>query len=88
MSKTLIYAIVAAIVVAAGVWWFLTRPVIAPGPSMGGVPQKIERTQDAGLGGQIYGQAAPNPAANVPETNPFKTQTNPYNTGYQNPFGQ
>ncbi len=88
MSKTLIYAIVAAIVIAAGVVWYLAQPVAAPGSPTGGVQQKIESAQDAGLGGQIYSQAAPNPAANVPETNPFKTQTNPYDTGYKNPFGQ
>lgn len=88
MSKTLIYAIVAAVVIAAGAWWYLAQPVIAPGSATGGVQEKVTSPADAGLGGQIYSQATPNPAAHVPETNPFKTQTNPYDTGYKNPFGQ
>lgn len=88
MSKTLIYAIVAVVVIAAGLWWYLAQPVIAPSPAAGGVQEKITSPQDAGLGGQIYSQAQGNPAVGVPETNPFKTQTNPYDSAYKNPFGQ
>lgn len=82
------YVIAVAIVVAAGVWWFVTRPSPAPAPAPRGTLQKIESSKDAGLGGQIYRRTQANPAAGMPDVNPLKAQVNPYEGAYQNPFGQ
>ncbi len=88
MSKWLLYAIVAAIVVVMGAWWYLSQPFAPGAPAASAVPQKIEQPSDAGLGGTIFEQAQPNPASNLPSTNPLKAGTNPYEGAYQNPFGQ
>ena len=70
-TKNIVLIAVVIVVIAAGVFWYVTgkKPVIAP----------VTPTAQTGLGGDIYGQVAPNAAQNLPETNPFKAvQTNPF----------
>ncbi|TRZ64172.1 MAG: hypothetical protein D4Q79_02160 [Spirochaetia bacterium] len=53
-------------------------------------PKPAAPTQEApqSLGAQIY-ENIQNPIENkVPETNPFKAETNPFTNAYKNPFGQ
>lgn len=52
----------------------------APLPLLLLPPAQTPQEQE-GLGGQLY----ENPAAKVPETNPFGVETNPFQ-GYKNPF--
>ena len=42
----------------------------------------------SGLGSDIYSKIAPTSAQSLPETNPFKTETNPFKAVQTNPFGQ
>lgn len=46
------------------------------------------------LGEKVSGEVAPTPAESVPDVNPYKTETNPFEKAnplkniYKNPFGQ
>ena len=67
----IIWAVV-IILVAAGVgFWYWRSKKATPPTSLGS--QLFEKTQN-----QLQGQ--------VPDTNPFKDQKNPFDTIYQNPF--
>ena len=89
MSKNILYFIVAGVIlVALGAvaFYFTQKP-----------EEEIQTAfpvepQEQGLGGDLYDQVQ-NPAAEVPETNPFEAETNPFQQaktnpfdGYQNPF--
>ena len=69
-----------AVLVLAGVWWWQVNKkseIISP---------QAEEQKPAGLGGQLY-ESVNNPVeGKVPETNPFKTETNPIKGVYKNPF--
>ncbi len=77
-TKIVLTVIVIALVVCA--FWFWGR---------GGVPTSAPSgAKGSGLGSDLYNKAAPNPAQNLPETNPFKAETNPFKGAQTNPFGQ
>lgn len=69
-----------AVLVLAGIWWWQENKkseIISP---------QAEEQKPAGLGGQLY-EGVNNPVeGKVPETNPFKTETNPIKGVYKNPF--
>ncbi|MBI2577752.1 MAG: hypothetical protein HYV77_02815 [Candidatus Wildermuthbacteria bacterium] len=94
MRKTAILFIgIFAFLVSAGVLSYVlffgqrekqqSAPKVAP----------IERGQSSGMGGNLY-EKSNNPAAQLPDTNPFEaetnpfreTKTNPFEEGYKNPF--
>jgi len=90
MNKNILYVVaaVAVLVVLGGVVLYLMQQ--KPQEVQRSIPQ--EAPQEQGLGGELYGQVQ-NPAAEVPETNPFEAETNPFQQvktnpfeGYQNPF--
>ena len=90
MSKNNLYisAAVAALVVLGGVALYFMQQ--KPQEAQRSIPEAAP--QEQGFGGELYEQAQ-NPAAKVPETNPFEAETNPFQQaktnpfeGYQNPF--
>lgn len=92
MSKNILYFIVAIAILAmlGGAAFYFTQRQ----------PQEVQRSvseeqpQEQGLGGDLYDQVQ-NPVAEVPQTNPFEAETNPFQQAktnpfesYQNPFGE
>jgi hypothetical protein len=80
MTKNIFYFIVAVAALAAvgGAVMFLTQQS----------PQQAERSpvpEERGLGSELY-QQVENPAAQLPEVNPFEAQTNPFQQAQTNPF--
>ncbi len=75
-------AIVAvAALILLGVWWWQKSQKTETLPAA-----QIGEEKPAGLGGQLY-ESVKNPVeGKVPETNPFKTETNPLKDVYKNPF--
>lgn len=47
--------------------------------------EEVKKEGPVSLGEQIYGQVQ-NPAEKIPETNPYKAQTNPFEETKTNPF--
>lgn len=84
MNKKIIIAIVVVLVVGAGAWlWYsgTWRKVV-------GKPE-IAAPAEETFGAIISDKAAVgNPAAKLPDANPFKADINPYTDSYTNPFGQ
>ena len=78
-SKKIIYIILALIVIAGLAVWLSQKKSAVP--AFTGAPEN-----EAGLGGDIYNQVSQNPAENLPETNPFKAEINPFTGAYKNPF--
>ena len=60
------------------------------------VVEVAEVEESGGLGSEISGQIQQNPVEDIPQTNPFEaetnpfgeTQANPFEDVYKNPFGQ
>lgn len=72
-AKILAAAVLAIVVIGAGVWYWQRRkaPVPPPPPS---------------IGGEIF-EKAQNPLKDeLPQTNPFKAETNPFKETETNPF--
>ncbi len=81
MKKTLIIA-VTVLALAAVAWLiFIRKPSLTNNKAGNGTA-----VEPSGLGGQLYGQVQQNPADNLPETNPFEKDLNPYKGAYVNPF--
>lgn len=77
----IIAVVVIAVLVLVGAWWWQKNKKFEAIP-----PQTTEEQKPAGLGGQLY-ESVSNPVeGKVPETNPFKTETNPLKDVYKNPF--
>lgn len=68
---------------AAGVWYwrFSHRFDVAPGNEL----TNVEKGEE-GLGAELFNRSADPLKGKLPETNPFKTKTNPLKNIYQNPF--
>lgn len=77
MSPKKIILGVVLIIVVGLVVWFITD---------GNKSADNSSTIGTGLGADIYGQVAPNPAENIPDTNPFDKETNPFKAVETNPF--
>lgn len=78
---TMVAIVVAVVLILLGVWWWQKdqKTEIAPGEPIG-------EEKPAGLGSELY-ESVNNPVeGKVPETNPFKTETNPLKDVYKNPF--
>lgn len=77
--------IIASVVVAGSIVFWPTKH-----NNTNQTTQNIKTTsaQSTGLGADIYEQSQPPANKVVPETNPFKTSTNPFAETYQNPFEQ
>ena len=71
MGKTLVIILVIILLICGGVYFFI---------SIG----KIPKSQS--LGEQIYTQTQNPIKVKVPQTNPFKVETNPIKAIYPNPF--
>ena len=85
MNKNIVIgAVVLLVVVAAAYYFFVLQKA----------PQVTPLEKEQGLGSQLYEKTG-NPGEVVPETNPFQNVqanplggTNPFEGGYQNPFGE
>lgn len=79
-SKNILIGVVAVIVLGAGAYFLLTqRTTITP---LQATPSPESKSFGAELGAQTE-----NPAASLPQTNPFEeAQTNPFNAANTNPF--
>lgn len=79
-KKPLVLGIIVILLIAMGIyfWKFYRRPA-AIIPSA----QKIEEPQ--GLGNKIA-EEVQNPAEKIPQTNPYETETNPFEETKTNPF--
>ena len=72
--------IAVVVLIGVGVWYFQIRK---PAPE---IPGTIPR-EEAGLGAQLYEEAANPVQGKLPETNPFEqVNTNPIDKIYKNPF--
>lgn len=81
MNKNILYGVAAAVSLAVlGAVAFYLSQRQAPEPERS-VPSATE-TREEGLGSQLY----ENPAAEVPDTNPFEAETNPFQQAKTNPF--
>ncbi len=80
MAKLPIIAIFAVVIIAALAFWWWQNGKEAE------VLQLPETEQPASLGSQIYESVSNPVGGKVPETNPFKTETNPLKDVYKNPF--
>ncbi|MEK7546789.1 MAG: hypothetical protein AAB536_01265 [Patescibacteria group bacterium] len=76
-NKKLISIVVAVLVLAVGGvgFWYWSKSKQAP--SSEGVPS---------LGSEIFDKTQNQLQGQVPDTNPFKEQKNPFDTIYKNPF--
>jgi len=71
-TMEIIFAVVVILVVIIG-GYYLYKTYSAP--------------QEENIQEQIAEQTDINPIENLPETNPFEAETNPFSGGYKNPFG-
>jgi len=85
MNKKIIIAIGVVLVMVAGVWlWYsgIWRKAV-------GEPEIVAPQKEEAFGATISDKSAVgNPAAKLPDANPFKADINPYTDAYINPFGQ
>lgn len=70
-KKSIIIAVIVLLVLAAVYFFSVSR---------------TEESEELPLEEKITGQTEINPVENLPETNPFKAETNPFSDGYKNPF--
>ena len=88
-SKPIIFTslIVAVAIVAAGFWHWQNKGFTPPvSQKQAGETERSEKVVDAGFGAQVL-EKAQNPIKDkVPETNPFKAETNPFANTKTNPF--
>lgn len=91
-KESLLITVAVAVVLGIGGYLYMkNQPAIGPGglvrPESGTPPSGVTPapTTEVSLGGQIY-QAVANPAENIPETNPFAQEINPYKAVKTNPF--
>lgn len=74
--KTIIIGAVAILVIAAGIgYWYWSKSKQAP---------PLEEVST--LGSEIFEKTQNQLQGQVPDTNPFKDQKNPFDSIYQNPF--
>ncbi len=72
--KTIIIAVVVALIIAAGIgFWYWSK-------------SKQAKEGTSTLGSQIFDKTQNQLQGQVPDTNPFKDQKNPLDSIYQNPF--
>ena len=77
MNRSAIIAVIIALVVVVGVGvWYWSRSDQAPSAP----------TEAPTLGGQIFDKTQNPLEGQVPDTNPFKEQRNPFDVIYENPF--
>lgn len=85
-NKILITILVLSILGVGG--FFVYQNYSTPSPQVEQdeqVPEPLTEEEEAGLGAQLY-EDVNNPGGNVPETNPFQQQVNPFEEGETNPF--
>ncbi len=70
--RLILLAVLVAALIAAGVWYWQRRPA----------PAEVPET----IGGELF-EKAQNPLKDeLPQTNPFKAETNPFKNTETNPF--
>lgn len=85
-KKVFMLIVVACAIVAAGVWYWMSRAPEAPAEE---VAAQIEETPAERLGGELLEKAQNPLKGELPETNPFTgAETNPFIDVYENPFAQ
>ena len=78
--------VIAVIVVGAGFWYWSQRNAIAPETTLLPFDELSPAEAEDTLGGQIIGKAQNPFKGEIPELNPFRTETNPLKNIYLNPF--
>lgn len=78
--------VVILLVVVGAIWWILSHP--STPASIGPGTAGSQTSTSVGLGGQVFDQIQSAGTTELPKTNPFDAQTNPYKGAYTNPFGQ
>ena len=79
MKKPILFAVCALLTIAVGggIWFFAFRETSPQ--------QEVPGSRAKSFGEKVYDQVQ-NPAANIPDTNPFEVQTNPFEEAQTNPF--
>ena len=81
-SKNILIGVVVIIFLGAGAYFLLTQRTTITPPNPTPTPTPVPASLGAELGAQTE-----NPAASLPETNPFReAQTNPFDGANTNPF--
>lgn len=80
MKKPVLFALCVIIIIIAGlgIWFFVFREE----PIQQGAP---ESPRPKSFGEEVYDQVQ-NPAADIPNANPFEATTNPFEEAQTNPF--
>ena len=78
----IVIIIVVAVALAAGFYLRNKQPQEPITPTT----PVVEVEKSEGLGSEISGQIQQNPVENIPQTNPFEAETNPFGETQVNPF--
>ena len=82
MGKSLVIILVIILLIGGGVYFLISSGKI-PTPL---IKNKQTQPQPQSLGEQLYTQTKNPIKDKIPETNPFKVETNPIKAIYPNPF--
>lgn len=74
-TRLIALAVLAATLVAAGVWYWQRQPLAPP-------PETPAQT----IGSELFEKAQNPLKGELPQTNPFKAETNPFKNAETNPF--
>lgn len=78
MKKSIILiTLIIVIILAVGGWFLFSKK---------SAENKTAQGNLLGFGGQIFEKVGKNPAAKMPEINPFNKEINPLENIYKNPF--
>ena len=80
----MLVVLVCVVIVGALVWYFASNQV-EDSPELIGNNNENE-PDEGGLGSELYNNTHNPVGAKTPDTNPFDTNANPFESGYKNPF--
>lgn len=89
-DKVIIFAVIFAALFGIGLWYWQKKNITAPSPQKETAPAvslpQTEAAKTQSLGAGILEKAKNPLKEEMPTTNPFKAETNPFKDVYQNPF--
>lgn len=86
MKKYLLIIAVVGVVVATAVFWLIAKKPLTKEETTPEIKEQMASDKISGMGEQIFEKVGENPAAKMPEINPFNKEINPLENIYKNPF--